>query len=279
MDENGLDWEGDPRRAQEVIKALNLEEANPVSTPMTTDKDEKDNNGAEGEDTLLTMEEATKFRAIAARLNYMALDRSDIAVAVMRVCSRMANPALDDWTKLKRIGGYLLHRPRVIWEYRWQPPGQRVEAYSDSDWAGDKITRRSTSGGAIYHGRHLLKTWAKKQAVIAMSSAEAELYAACRCASEALGIQTFMRDLGNNTDVRLHMDSSSALSLTGRQGLGKAKHIAIQHRWIQEAVAMRRLSCAKVHGDNNPADLLTKHMGAERAAYLMRLLGCYFLGA
>ena len=65
-----------------------------------------------------------------------------------------------------------------------------LEAYSDADWGGDRATRRSVSAGVITRGDHCLKVWTKKQQVVALSSAERELYAAVKTASEGLGIQS-----------------------------------------------------------------------------------------
>ena len=157
--------------------------------------------------------------------------------------------------------------------YRWQSPTAQVHCFSDSDWAGDRVTRRSVSGGALYHGQHLLKCWSKQQAVIATSSAEAELYACGRACSEALGAQTLLNDLGKQCGVTVHLDSSSALSMAQRAGLGKAKHIQVQHLWMQELIKAKRLKLAKVPGDINPADLMTKALGGERIGFLMKLLG------
>ena len=98
-------------------------------------------------------------------------------MATLRICTHMANPRVKDYEKLKRVARYLKHRPRALYVYRWQSSGAKVWIYSDSDWAGDRVTRRSVAGGAIYHGEHLIKTYAKAQVVVATSSAEAELYA------------------------------------------------------------------------------------------------------
>ena len=161
--------------------------------------------------------------------------------------------------------------------FRWQSPQQSIVCHSDSDWAGDRATRRSVSGGAIFHGSHCLRTWAKMQSVIAKSSAEAELYAAGRSASEALGTQAFFNDLGVKRDVQVLIDSSSALSLISKAGLGQAKHIEIQHLWLQEATRRGRLKCSKVHTDENGADLMTKPLPADRVSYLMRICGYSFV--
>ena len=126
-------------------------------------------------------------------------------------------------------------------------------------------------------GKHLIKTWAKQQTVVAMSSAEAELYAGSKAGSEALGMQTWLHDLGWEAPVRMHMDSSAALSLLHREGLGKTKHIAIQHLWLQEVIKHKRMVVLKIAGESNPSDLMTKNLTCDRITYLMRLLGHWFV--
>ena len=89
----------------------------------------------------------------------------------MRVCSRRSQPTVSDMTRLKRIGRYLLHRPRARYRYRWQAVDPPVQSDSDSDW-GDKRTRMSVSGGALFLGEHIIETWAKVQTSVATSSAD-----------------------------------------------------------------------------------------------------------
>ena len=84
--------------------------------------------------------------------------------------------------------------------------------YSDSDWAGCLRTRNSTSGGVGLPGG-ILKTWSSTQASIAQSSGDAEYYALVRAASEALGMQSIMHDLGWYCKIRLLVDSSAAKSI------------------------------------------------------------------
>ena len=185
----------------------------------------------------------------------------------------MSKPTERDWTAIKRIGRFLRGKPRAAALYRWQRQPSHLEVFSDSDWAGDRATRLSMSGGCILHGGHVLKAWAKGQQVVALSSAEAELYAGTRAATEGLGAQSLMRDLGCTRAVTLSMDSAAALALNQREGLGRAKHIRIQDLWMQEAVREKRLTLSKVPGEHNPADLFTKGLPADRVAHLMGLLG------
>ena len=95
---------------------------------------------------------------------------------------------------------------------------------ADADWAGDRQSRKSVSGGMILHGKHLIKAWTKQQSIVATSTAEAELYAGNRAATESMGVQAFAKDLGRAVTIRLHIDSSAALSIISRTGLGRAKH-------------------------------------------------------
>ena len=67
--------------------------------------------------------EATRFRAVAARANYLSADRPDIQYAVKEVCRRMAKPVKSDWQKLVRLARYLKGAPRLVWEYHWQSDG------------------------------------------------------------------------------------------------------------------------------------------------------------
>ena len=122
-------------------------------------------------------------------------------------------------------------------------------------------------------GSHVIKTWAKAQTSIATSSAEAELYALCKMAQESIGLQSLLQDLGVEASIEGYIDSSAALSLVHRQGLGKAKHIHVGHLWIQEAIQQGKLRVGKIWGTDNPSDLLTKGLAAERIVYLMDKLG------
>ena len=122
-------------------------------------------------------QEDTRYRAIAARLNYMSADMPDIQFACKEACREMSNPTEKSWEKLKKIGRYLVGRRRVVWRYPWTDEVGQWRVCTDSDWAGDLETRKSTSGGILMLGGHCIKTWSCTQDPLAMSSCEAEYYA------------------------------------------------------------------------------------------------------
>ena len=101
--------------------------------------------------------DTTRFRGLSARANYLASDRPDIMYAVKELCRGMAKPIRLHWHKLKRLGRYLLENSRTAMRYDWQRQEPEITGYSDSDWAGCRVTGKSTSGGALMIGSHFIK--------------------------------------------------------------------------------------------------------------------------
>ena len=186
----GWEIEPDQRHADIIVHELGLSESKPVSTPGETESRQE-----EGEDEeLLDSAMATKYRALAARASDLAGDRTDLMYAVKEICRSMANPTVGAWKEIKRLGRYLQGSARIAVKYPWQGEEQEIIGYRDSDWAGCRKTGKSTSGGALMVGSHLIKAWSRTQNHITLSSAEAELYAMVKCTAELLGIKSMMTD-------------------------------------------------------------------------------------
>ena len=117
---------------------------------------------------------------------------------------------------------------------------------------------RQISAGVIMRRGHCLKVWPKKQQVVWLSSAESELYAAVKTASERLGIQSITKDMGISYRLNLHLDASATMCLVNRGGLGKAKHVDMQNLWKQEASTAGRFVTKKVGANVNPTDLMSR---------------------
>ena len=267
----GITYEPDPRHAELVIKQLGLEKANAVTSPST--KDDEYVKNPEGE---LDYEGAHTYKSIVARCNYLSLDRSDIQYAVKECARGMSKPTNRDYMRLKRIGRYLKHRPRAVIEYHWQAETRELKIYTDANWAGDKRTRKSTSGGAIFIGDHLIKSWSKTQSVIALSSAESELYGSIKAAAEGLGQISLLRDWGMDFYGKVLADASAALGIISRQGLGKVRHIDTSYLWIQQVSAERQLEFSKVPGESNIADLMTKDLDSSTISKHCASMGLEF---
>ena len=122
-------------------------------------------------------------------------------------------------------------------------------------------------------GLHLIKHYSRTQKVVTLSSAEAELGGVVHGASEGLGSQSIALDLGIVADLLLLADSSAAIGICQRSGIGRVRHLAVGQLWVQERIREKTLRLDKVAGAANPADIGTKHLGAEVMRRCMALAG------
>ena len=108
----------------------------------------------------------------------------------------------------------------------------------------------------MYFGGVAVRGWSSNQNVIALSSGEAEYYAALKGASSALGFQSMLRGLGMSGSITLFTDSSAARGIIHRAGLGKLRHLETGYLWLQAAVKAKKLQVRKALGTEprRPAD-------------------------
>ena len=271
---NGWEYEADQRHIDMLIEGLGLGHAKSVASPGEEEKKWEVEENAQP----LDPDKAKSFRGHAARLNYLAPDRPDIAYSVKELCRSMATPTAGAWKKLKRLVRYLIGRRRTAMTYPWQGVEADVETYTDSDWAGCRQTGKSTSGGAVTIGEHFIKGWSTTQASITLSSAEAELVAMTKATAETMGIVSMIRDFGRTVKGIVYADSSAALAIADRKGSGKLRHINVRMLWIQEKERQEEIELRKVRGAMNPADLMTKYLHQNRIEDLSRRLGQVALG-
>ena len=105
----------------------------------------------------MNVQESTRYRATVARAVYLTQDRTDIGFATKELARRMSKPRMKDWASLKIMARYLIGRERSIIIYNYQAPQQEVDVWVDTDYAGCKETRTSTSGGVMLIGGHMMK--------------------------------------------------------------------------------------------------------------------------
>ena len=269
----GIEYEADPRQAEKLSIECGTTGSNTVATPGVRQ------SFAETEDDKpLDQKMVSPFRGAAARANYLASDRLDVQFSAKEICRWMSAPTSQAWSALKRLSRYLEGLPRLIYLFRWQEI-EAVDVYTDTDWAGCPRTRKSTSGGCVMLGRHAVKTWSSTQSSVALSSGEAEFNGVVRGSGIGLGCQSLLKDLGLQVPVRIWTDSSAAIGICTRQGLGKVRHLDTHTLWVQQAVRSGRIDLRKVLGEVNPADLFTKHsISRERLMKLVDIFDCRFQG-
>ena len=252
----GIEYEGDRRHRESLLKEEGLDEGSkPVVSPVERSEGRPDG----GDEVELVGEERRRFRSMAARLNYVGQDRSDVQYATRGVCAEMARPTEGGRKKVKRVIRYMLGVEKVVWRMGEWEDGEEVGVgvYVDSDWAKE-ATRKSTSGGMLTVGGVGVKHWSRTQATRALSVGEAEYYALVTGCKEGLGMQSLLRDMGWESQVVVWSDSSTAKGIASRRGLGKMRHVELRYLWVQEIVRRGRLRVEKIRGEVNVADHLTK---------------------
>ena len=139
----------------------------------------------------------------------------------------MSKPTKGSWKHLVKLGKYLKAHDRSAYLYRYQALPEGLEVWTDTDYAGCKRSRKSTSGGVVMWGTHLIKSWSTTQSVIALSSGEAEYYGIVKGASVGLGLQSVLRDFEVTCSITIKSDATAAIAIASRRGLSKVRHIEV----------------------------------------------------
>ena len=159
----GVSFEGDAKHVNVLLDEWDMKNCKSVSSPGSGDEKE-----FEEDKVLLKGLDSTKYRRAAARLNYMALDRPELSYASKEIARGMANPSEGDVIRLKRVLRFLKGCKRSRINFVWQDPVDTVTGMSDSDWAGCLKTRRSSSGGTVFMGKHLIHHYSNTQSTVAL---------------------------------------------------------------------------------------------------------------
>nr|GEV87468.1 uncharacterized mitochondrial protein AtMg00810-like [Tanacetum cinerariifolium] len=182
-----------PRACQDkyvvkILKKFGLTEGKSASTPIDTEKPLlKDPDGKDVDVHI--------YMSMIGSLMYLTSSRPDIMFAVCACARFQVTPKASHLHAVKRIFKYLKGKPLLGLWYPKDSPFDLV-AYSDSDYAGASLDRKSTSGGCQFLGCRLISWQCKKQIVIATSSIEDEYIAGASCYAQVLWIQNQMLDYG-----------------------------------------------------------------------------------
>ena len=187
----------------------------------------------------------------------------------------MAEPTTADVEALKRCIRFLLKYPRCIQSFERQEIAPvQITCFSDSNFAGCLQSRKSKSSCKVFW-KHLLKSTSTTQAVASLSSAEAELYEAVKAPAAGIGRVSMMRDqvlhqqrfgvkakgLGDGIDsLEIKLDATAVRAIAMRRGAGRVRHIATPTLWLQRLVMNGDIRMTRVGGNDNCADLGTKHL-------------------
>jgi hypothetical protein len=252
---------------KDILEKYGLSDTKTASTPMETHK--QITADLEGEDV-----DVHHYRSMIGSLMYLTASRPDIMFPVC-VCARFqVNPKQSHLLAVKRIFRYLKGQPRLGLWYPYESSFDLI-AYSDSDLGGANMDRKSTSGGCQFLGSRLVSWQCKKQTTVSLSTTEAEYIAAASCCSQVLWIQNQMLDYGVTfLHTPIFIDNNSAISIINNPVKhSKTKHIEIRFHFIRDCNEKKLIQVAKVHTDNQFADLFTKAFDVGRFTFLVSSVG------
>ncbi|KAJ9539003.1 LOW QUALITY PROTEIN: hypothetical protein OSB04_031736 [Centaurea solstitialis] len=192
----------------------------------------------------------------------------------MTDCSPIKTPMPTGNLLVKRILRYLKGTPEMG---LWYPNDSSFEliSFTDSDYGGCKLDRKSTSGSCQFLGDKLVSWTSKKQNCVSTSSAKAEYVAAASCCSQVLWMKTQLLDYGYKLKrVPIYCDSESAIAITSNPVQhSKTKHIDIRYHFIKDNVEKGNIEMFFVQTDYQLADLFTKPLDEKRFNFLVSKLG------
>ena len=263
------------KHVREVLKRLDLENCKPAAAPMIesmkpspTDSDEP-----------LPEWEASEYRSLTSTLLYASHDMSSMQFTLRVLTSDMKYPSVRAWERLKHAARYLAGvRGEGTWFEHTDNPGKLLIS-TDTDWAGDKRTRKSASCTVLRIGKNNMYSQVKGQQIHAQSSGEAEFYGMGSGISAGIGLKHVMDFIEMPVDLTVESDSSAARAVLWRSGVGKIRHLEVKTLWAQQLVEDGQLDVKAVAGEHNVADIGTKILPASRLRYLKEKLGVMTLEA
>jgi hypothetical protein len=177
------------------------------------------------------------------------------------MCARFqANPKEVHLRAVKRIMRYLVYTPKLG---RWYPKGSTFDliGYSDADWAGCKIDRKSTSGTCQFVGRSLVSWASKKQNFVALSTVETEYIVAGHCCAQLLWMRQTLRDYGYKlSKVPLLCDNESAICMADNPvDHIRTKHIDIRYHFLRDHQQKGDIEIAYVNTQNQLANIFLQY--------------------
>jgi hypothetical protein len=206
---------------QDLLKRFGMKDAKPTKTPMGIDGHLDLNKGGKSVDQ-------KAYRSMIGSLLYLCASRPDIMLSVCMWARYQSDSRECHLMVVKRILRYLVSTPCFG---IWYPKGSTFDliGYSDSDYAGCKVYRKSTSGTCQFLVRSLVSWSSKKQTSVALSTAKAEYVVAGQCSAQLIWMRQTLRDFGYNlSKVPLLCDNESAIRMADNPvEHSRTKHINI----------------------------------------------------
>ncbi|XP_019260703.1 PREDICTED: uncharacterized protein LOC109238670 [Nicotiana attenuata] len=252
----------------ELVAEYGCSDASAVSSPLELCVKLKSDVGV-----LLPNPES--YRSLVGKLNFLTHTRPDLCFAVQHLSQLLKSPRLPHMTAALHVLRYLKGTPDVGVHLNGSSDFS-VQAFCDSDWASCSDSRRSVSGYCVFLGGSLISWKSKKQAVVCLSSAEAEYRAMSKVVAELVWLVRLLADLGMplSSSIPVFCDSLAALHIAKNPVFyERTKHIEVDYHFIRTKLADGLISLHHVPTSSQLADIFTKCLTGAHHRLLLGKLG------
>lgn len=254
--------------AKDVLHRFSMLGAKPCNTPIAL------NSFKDVGDVPCSSADSMAYRAIVGALQYLTFTRPDITFAVSKLSQFMHTPFVCHLSAAKRVLRYINGSisKGLLFKQSATASCLHLTAFSDSDWAGNTLDRRSTTGFVIFLGSNPISWVAKKQSTVSRSSTEAEYRALATTASDLFWIRQLLKDLHifGSSPPQLWCDNQSAIQLARNPVFhGRTKHVEVDFHFIREKVVRKDLVLQHISTHDQLADIFTKPLTCDRF-YMLR---------
>jgi hypothetical protein len=260
---------------ERVLERFGMLDCNPSSTPFLSERvDASHCPTSEEEKAALSSMRAQYKRACGSLLYLSTWTRPDIAEAVRCVCTFVSNPGLPHWRAVKKIFSYLKGHQTLSLVFSSSSSSNTLTpavAFTDSDYANDKETRHSVSGGVVFLSSAPVIWVCRSQGSVTLSSTEAETVALTELLREVVWLRNLLREMGyeQKEPTVVYIDNQAAKSIANNeQSSRRLKHFDVDYRWNREQIARGLATLRHVPSKQNLADFLTKPLAGPRFAQL-----------
>ena len=255
---------------ENILKRFGMYDCRSVTTPLESGKNYTKLPGDKGTGI-------KKYQAAIGSLNYAAIaTRPDLSTAIGKLSQFMSNPSQEHWQGVKREFRYLKGTLNYCLKYDGNMKDLTLNGYVDADWCGDTETRRSTSGYIFQVAGCTISWRSKRQAIVALSSTEAEYIATSFATQEAIWLKRLLESLKveQPKPTKLFKNNQGAIVLSKNpSNHSRTKHKDLKFHFIPEAIQRKQIDVEYCESNKMPADILTKGLEKERFEKLRCLIG------
>lgn len=253
--------------AKRLLRRFGFDNCKPISTPILKGTDDVNSKVPDSSDF--------PYRQVVGSLMYLMIgSRPDIAYSVGVLSRNLEKPTVQDVTRAKRVLRYVKGTVNYGITYR-RNRDLVLQCFSDADYGGCEVTKRSTSGVLIKYAGGAISWLSNRQGSVALSTTEAEIIAASEACKEIVWVNGVYHSLTGKLNVpTLNIDNAAAVKLAENPEMHRrTKHIERRHFYVRELVSDGKIKIKQIASEFQLADIMTKPLAQVRLRVLNEKMG------